>query len=105
MRLPLLLALGSLALLAYPAPADAQAAAETALTTAATSAAAGNAASKIRVPSVSIPSTGTPAGATHHYTRHTAAPTTVHQAEAKSTHKTKDAAASHPPHVTYRRVQ
>lgn len=105
MRLPLLLALGSLALLAHPAAADAQAAAETALTTAATSATAGNAASKIRVPSVSMPSKTTQAGAVHHYTRHTSAPTTVHQAAAKSTGKTKDAAASHPPHVTYRRIQ
>ncbi len=104
MRLPLLLALGSLALLAHPATADAQAAAETALTTAATSATAGSAASKIRVPSVSIPS-GTQAGAVHHYARHTTGPTTVHQAEAKNTRKTKDAAASRPPHVTYRRIQ
>ena len=105
MRLPLLFALGSLALLAHPATADAQAAAETALTTAATSATAGSAASKIRVPSVSIPSKGAQAGAVHHYTPHTAAPTTVHQAAAKSSHKTKDAATNHAPHVTYRRIQ
>ncbi|HEX6773742.1 MAG TPA: hypothetical protein VF126_17035 [Acidobacteriaceae bacterium] len=104
MRLPLLLALGFLALLAHPATADAQAAAETALTTAATSATAANAASKIRVPSVTIPSRGTQAGAVHRYTRHTA-PTTVQQGAAKNTRKTKDAAASHAPHVTYRRIQ
>lgn len=108
MRFLLLFALGSLTLLACPA-ARAQAAAETALTTAATSATAGTAASKIRMPGMTLPTTATGsaarAGNVHRYTRHTGAATTMHRVPAKSARKKSQTAASHPPRVTYRRIQ
>ena len=105
MRLPLFAALGSLAMLLCPPTARAQAAAETALTTAASSANTGAVASKIRVPGFNLPSATSPGGTVHRYTHHSGDAATVHHIPAKSTRHKTDAAASHPPRVTYRRVQ
>jgi hypothetical protein len=108
MRPAMLLALGSLALFTWPVAAHAQAAAETALTTAVTSSTATSAASKMRVPTLNLPSTATSSGSVHRYTRRTRSASSTHPVstrKSKADPKPGQAAQNHPPRVTYRRIQ